>query len=144
MVNDKYDGKDYGNFHIYIKEINTNKSYEIPITKVEISEEDLRVKSAKFSSYVEIDLSANMYYVDIKYWNEKIYSGMILNMEYDEKTGIYSYQSLGHQRWLTSKTWFVFNPTSKTKNLYEALKEFVKKIKSNTSIKSVSLLNNKE
>ena len=32
MVNDKYDGKDYGNFHIYIKEINTNKSYEIPIT----------------------------------------------------------------------------------------------------------------
>lgn len=144
MVNDKYDGKDYGNFHIYIKEINTNKSYEIPITKVEISEEDLRVKSAKFSSYVEIDLSANMYYVDIKYWNEKIYSGMILNMEYDEKTGIYSYQSLGHQRWLTSKTWFVFNPASKTKNLYEALKEFVKKIKSNTSIKSVSLLNKKE
>ena len=144
MVNDKYDGKDYGNFHIYIKEINTNKSYEIPITKVEISEEDLRVKSAKFSSYVEIDLSANMYYVDIKYWNEKIYSGMILNMEYDETTGIYSYQSLGHQRWLTSTTWFVFNPTDKTKNLYEALEEFVKKIKSNTSIKSVSLLNKKD
>lgn len=144
MVNDKYDGKDYGNFHIYIKEINTSKSYEIPITKVEISEEDLRVKSAKFSSYVEIDLSANMYYVDIKYWNEKIYSGMILNMEYDETTGIYSYQSLGHQRWLTSKTWFVFNPTDKTKNLYQALEEFIKKIKSNTSIKSVSLLNKKD
>ena len=144
MVKDKYDGKDYGNFHIYIKEVNTNKSYEIPITKVEISEEDLRVKSAKFSSYVELDLSANMYYVDIKYWNEKIYSGMILNMEYDETTGIYSYQSLGHQRWLTSKTWFVFNPTNKTKNLYEALEEFIKKIKSNTSIKSVSLLNKKD
>ena len=139
MVN-KYNNKKYGNFRVFIKVINTNKSYEIPITKVEISEEDLRVKSAKFSSYKEIDLSANMYYVDIKYRNEKIYSGMILNIEYDEKTGIYSYQSLGHQRWLTSKTWFVFNPTSKTKNLYEALKEFIKKIKSDTSIKSVSLL----
>ena len=137
---DKYNNKKYGNFRVFIKVINTNKTYEIPITKVEISEEDLRVKSAKFSSYVEIDLSANMYYVDIKYWNEKIYSGMILNIEYDEKTGIYSYQSLGHQRWLTSSTWFVFNPSSKTKDLYQALEEMIKKVKSETSIKSVSLL----
>lgn len=144
MANNKYDSKKYGNFNVYIKIINTNKTYEIPITKVEISEEDLRVKSAKFSSYKEIDLSANMYYVEIKYKGEKIYSGIILNMEYDEKTGIYSYQSLGHQRWLTSKTWFVFNPTSKTKNLYEALEEFIERIKSETSIKSVSLLNKKQ
>ena len=144
MAIDKYSGKNYGNFRVFIKVINTNKSYEIPITKVSISEEDLRVKSAKFSSYVELDLSANMYYVDIKYWNEKIYSGMILNIEYDEKTGIYSYQSLGHQRWLTSSTWFVFNPSSKTKDLYQALEEMIKKVKSETSIKSVSLLPKKE
>ena len=70
MANNKYDSKKYGNFNVYIKIINTNKTYEIPITKVEISEEDLRVKSAKFSSYKEIDLSANMYYVEIKYKGE--------------------------------------------------------------------------
>ena len=129
----------YGNFHIYIRVVNEKSNTEIPITKVEISEEDLRVKSAKFSSYIELDLSANMYYVNIKYKNKKIYGGIILNMEYDEKTGIYSYQSLGFQRWLTSKTWFVWNPKSKDKDLYEALQQFIKKIKSETSIGSTIL-----
>lgn len=127
-----------GNFHIYLRFLQDNSIEEVPVKSCSISEEDLRIKSAKISTYKEIDLSNEMTWLYITYMDATVYSGIILDGGYDEKNGIYSYQSLGHQRWLTSKTWYVHNPKEGDKeDLYKAIENMIGKIKKNTSINDV-------
>lgn len=129
-----------GNFHVYLRDMGNDEIEEIPLTSCSISEEDLRIKSAKISTYKEIDLSTEMTWVYITYMNITVYSGILLSGDYDESKGIYSYQSLGHQRWLTSKTWFVHNPKEGDSNdLYKAIEEMIEKIKADTSIAGVDI-----
>ena len=129
-----------GNFHVYLRDMGNDEIEEIPLTSCSISEEDLRIKSAKISTYKEIDLSTEMTWVYITYMNITVYSGILLSGDYDESKGIYSYQSLGHQRWLTSKTWFVHNPKEGDSNdLYKAIEEMIEKIKTDTSIAGVDI-----
>lgn len=127
-----------GNFHIYLRFLQDNSIEEVPVKSCSISEEDLRIKSAKISTYKEIDLSNEMTWLYITYMDATVYSGIILDGNYDEKNGIYSYQSLGHQRWLTSKTWYVHNPKEgDEEDLYKAIENMIDKIKEDTSIDDV-------
>ena len=78
-----------GNFHIYLRFLQDNSIEEVPVKSCSISEEDLRIKSAKISTYKEIDLSNEMTWLYITYMDATVYSGIILDGSYDEKNGIY-------------------------------------------------------
>ena len=105
------------NFHAYLNYRRSRKVKEISLKSLELSEEDLRVKSAKFSTSKKIDTTQEEVWVYVAYNGNAVYSGIILAQEYDETSGYYTYTTIGHQRWLTSKTWFVANPESKDDNL---------------------------
>lgn len=127
------------NFHAYLNFRRSGKVKEISLKSLEMDEEDLRMKSAKFSTSYKIDTTQQQVWVYVAYKGQPVYSGIILTNEYDEQSGYYTYTTIGHQRWLTSKTWFVANPTNKEDSLYDSLKAFCKRIKQETSINGVIL-----
>ena len=130
----KEDMTNDANFHAFISYQKTKKTEEIYLKSFEISEEDLRVKSASFETTKKIDTSKEMTWLYVTFLGQIVYAGNILSSEYDETTGYYKYSTIGHQRWLSSKTWYVANAEAKTEDLYSILKEFLDKTVAETTV----------
>ena len=70
---------------------------QIFYTKYNIKETDMRVKTATFTSPEFFDLTTGVFVVLISSkWHEN-FSGRILDVEYDEETGLYTYQCQDNQ-----------------------------------------------
>ena len=65
---------------------------ETRYTKYNIKETDFRVKTATFSSIQYIDLTTGQYAILISSPYHENFSGIILDCEYNEDTGLYDYQ----------------------------------------------------
>jgi len=72
-------------------------------TNYEITETDGRVKTAKFTSDHEIDLTGGRWWVYITSPYHENFGGRILSMDYDRKTGLYTYQCQDGRRQYLSK-----------------------------------------
>ena len=68
------------------------KDVEFRFSKIQIKETDMRIKTASFSMPYYTDLTTGVYSVLITSPYYENFSGIILNCELDEKTGLYSYQ----------------------------------------------------
>lgn len=69
-----------------------NIKYTVPYTKYSIKETDFRVKTASFTSPIYYDLTQGQYLVLINSKYHENFSGVILDVEYDEDKGLYTYQ----------------------------------------------------
>ena len=78
-------------------------SGKIPFTEYNIKESDYRIKTATFTSPVFFDLTLGQYFVLIQSKYHENFSGIILDVDYDEKTGLYTYQCQDWSRNLISK-----------------------------------------
>ena len=67
-------------------------SNQIAYTKYSIKETDFRVKTASFTSPNYFDLTTGQYCVLIKSKYHENFAGIILDVEYDEKNDLYTYQ----------------------------------------------------
>lgn len=68
------------------------EKYEFPYTKYNIKETDFRTKTASFTSPRYIDLTTGQYAILIESDYHENFAGIILDAEYDEDTGLYTYQ----------------------------------------------------
>lgn len=81
------------------------KNYnETKFSKHQIKETDMRTKTASFTSPQYIDLTTGQYCVLISSPSFENFSGIILSSEYDEKTGLYTYQCQDWSRKHMTKT----------------------------------------
>ena len=79
---------------------------EVHYTKYQIKETDLRVKTATFTSPDYIDLTTGLYYVLISSKYHENFSGVILDVDYDPSTKLYSYQCQDWSRlYITIPEW---------------------------------------
>lgn len=67
-------------------------------TQYQIKESDMRIKTATFTSPNYIDLTTGLYSILITSPMHEDFGGVILNVEYDKKTGWYSYQCQDYSR----------------------------------------------
>lgn len=81
----------------------------IPYTKYNIKETDFRVKTASFTSPQYLDLTTGQYGILIVSKYHENFSGIVLDVEYDEDTGLYTYQCQDWSRRYISKIEFVAN-----------------------------------
>ena len=72
-------------------------------TKYHIKEEDWRVKTASFTSPVHLDLTTGQYAVRIVSKYHENFAGIILDVDYDEDTHLYTYQCQDFSRMYMSK-----------------------------------------
>ena len=80
-----------------------SKSIKIPFTEYSIKESDYRIKTASFTSPVFFDLTTGRHLVKIGSLYHENFAGIMLDVEYDEKTGLYTYQCQDWSRGLISK-----------------------------------------
>ena len=121
------------NFTCFIMDFHgKEKDKKIYLEDFELTEEDLRVKTAKFKSPVKIDVTQTLWLVEIRYIYKtqfvKTYGGVIISGDYDETKGLYTYQTQGYQRYLTSKMMYV-TPVAQADtpySIYEILKDVCK------------------
>ena len=79
-----------------------------PYTKYSIKETDFRVKTATFTSPYFFDLTTSQYLILIKSDYHENFAGIILDVEYDEDTGLYSYQCQDWSRkWISKMEMFI-------------------------------------
>ena len=79
----------------------------VPFTEYSIKESDYRIKTASFTSPIFFDLTLGQYIVRIGSKYHENFSGIILDVDYDEKTGLYTYQCQDWSRKLISKIEYV-------------------------------------
>ena len=85
---------------------------QIFYTKYNIKETDMRVKTATFTSPEFFDLTTSVFVVLISSkWHEN-FSGRILDVEYDEETGLYTYQCQDWSRTYINKFEYIGNNVS--------------------------------
>ena len=95
---------------------------EIPWSKYQIKETDMRAKTATFSSPQYLDLTTGQYLVMISSKLHEDFGGPILTVEYDESTGLYDYQCQDYSRYYQGKFELLIN--GKT-TLYRLLKNLM-------------------
>ena len=78
-------------------------------SKYQIKETDMRVKTASFTSPQKIDLTTGQYGVIFSSPHHENFAGLILNEEYDKKTGLYTYSCQDWSRKYLSKITFIAN-----------------------------------
>ena len=76
-------------------------------SKYTIKESDMRIKTATFDSPQFIDLTTGLYAVKIVSPYHENFAGIILEVTYDEKKGMYSYQCQDFSRLYISKFEFI-------------------------------------
>lgn len=76
---------------------------KVNFTEYNIKETDFRIKTASFVSPVFLDLTQGRHYVLINSLYHENFSGIILDSEYDEDSGLYTYQCQDWSRNLISK-----------------------------------------
>ena len=99
------------NCHIFVKHSSTsvfsyfqwNGKTEVLWNKYQIKESDFRTKTMSFTSPQYIDLTTGVYCVLISSPYHENFSGVILSNDYDENTGLYSYQCQDWSRFYQSK-----------------------------------------
>ena len=81
------------------------KKYGIPViyTKYDIKETDFRIKTASFTSPTFYDLTTGKYAVLIQSKYHENFGGILLDVEYDEDKGLYTYQCQDWSRQYISK-----------------------------------------
>lgn len=79
------------------------KGVETLFSKHQIKETDMRVKTASFTTNQPLDLTDGQFCVLIASPQFENFSGVILSEEYDEKTGLYTYQCQDWSRKLMGK-----------------------------------------
>ena len=82
-------------------------------TKYSIKESDMRIKTATFDSPQFIDLTTGLYAVKIVSPYHENFAGIILDVDYDEDKGIYSYQCQDFSRLYISKFELIANKVKK-------------------------------
>ena len=126
-----------------------SSKHRIPFTKYNIKESDWRVKTATFSSPSYLDLTTGQHAVLIKSKYHENFTGIVLDVEYDEQNGIYNYQCQDWSRrymdtmesiikgdvtlynylmHLLSGAAISLNPTTKEKNKYKTVLSGLRKI----------------
>ena len=75
----------------------------MPFTKYNIRESDMRVKTATFTSPRYLDLTTGQYGLRIVSKYHENFAGLILDVEYDEDTGMYNYQCQDFSRFFMGK-----------------------------------------
>ena len=78
-------------------------------TKYNIREEDWRVKTASFTSPVHLDLTTGQYAVRIVSKYHENFAGIILDVDYDEDTGLYNYKCQDFSRLYMQKMELIIN-----------------------------------
>ena len=78
--------------------------FETPFSKHNIKETDMRIKTASFTTPHQLDLTNGQYCVLITSPQFENFAGVILSEEYDEKTGLYTYQCQDWSRKHMSKS----------------------------------------
>ena len=68
------------------------KAQVMPYSKYDIKESDFRVKTATFTTNHYIDLTTGQYAILISSKYHENFSGVILDVDYDEDKGEYTYQ----------------------------------------------------
>ena len=101
------------------------KRYGTPViwTKYDIKETDMRVKTASFTSPTFYDLTTGLFAVLFQSKYHENFSGLVLDVEYDEETGLYTYQCQDWSRQYISK----FEIWTKQMPLYQILQYLVSK-----------------
>ena len=94
-----------------------NQRADIHFSKHSIKETDMRVKTASFTTNQQVDLTTGQYCVLITSPQFENFAGVILSEEYDEKTGLYTYQCQDWSRKHMGKT----NMKIITSNLWNVL-----------------------
>lgn len=99
------------------KIVNWETGKKIPFTKYNIKETDMRVKTATFSSPQYLDLTTGLFAVRIVSKYHENFGGIVLDVDYDENTGMYDYQCQDFSRLYISKPEFLI----KNGNIYKIL-----------------------
>lgn len=99
----------------------------IPYSKYSIKESDMRVKTANFTSPQHMDLTTGLHAIRIVSKYHENFAGIVLDVDYDENTGLYTYQCQDFSRLYMDKFEAIF---SKIK-LYNLLKLIISSGKSN-------------
>ena len=86
------------------KTVNWNGSKKIPYQKYSVKESDMRVKTATFTSPQYLDLTTGLYAIRILSRYHENFAGVVLDVDYNEDTGLYDYQCQDFSRFYISKT----------------------------------------
>ena len=76
---------------------------KIPYSKYNIKESDMRIKTATFSSPQYLDLTTGLFAIRIVSKYHENFAGLVLDVTYNEKTGIYDYQCQDFSRFYISQ-----------------------------------------
>lgn len=98
-----------------------SKSQNMPYTKYTIKESDMRVKTASFVSPNYIDLTIGQYAIRIISKYHENFAGILLDVEYDEDTGLYTYQCQDFSRLYIGK----FEAIWDKMQIYECLMQLI-------------------
>ena len=99
------DAADKSGYTVLSADLSTfhEKKGDIYFTNYEITETDPRVKTAKFTTPLYFDLTRGRQYAQITSPYHENFGGQILDVDYDKKTGLYTYQCQDGRRAYLSK-----------------------------------------
>ena len=86
------------------KTVNWKGSKKIPYQKYSVKESDMRIKTATFTSPQYLDLTTGLYAIRILSRYHENFAGVVLDVDYNEDTGLYDYQCQDFSRFYISKT----------------------------------------
>lgn len=92
---------------LWVEDLGMKWNFDIGDTKFskyQIKETDMRTKTASFTTPQSLDLTNGQYIILITTPQHENFSGAILNVEYDPKTDLYTYQCQDWSRFYMSKT----------------------------------------
>lgn len=117
-----------------------NEPYEIMFSEFTITETDLRVKTATWTSPQYVDLTKGRACVWIQRKYGENFGGVILSCEFDESSGLYKYEAQDWNRLLTSKVYVILAGDTK---VYDIVKKLLVKCNLSTvGLKSIDSYNN--
>ena len=96
---------------------------DITFTNYEITETDPRVKTAKFTTDTYLDLTRGRHWVYITSPYHEGFGGMVLKVDFDKSTGLYTYQCQDGRRQYLSQRRFISLDNNHT--VYDALEFFL-------------------
>lgn len=101
--------------------INTGEFTAIAWEKYNIKETDMRIKTASLTTPQYIDLTTGVYHIFIASKYHENFIGTLLDVEFDEDNGLYTYKIQDMSREYISKMQAVFTPNQKMR-IYDILR----------------------
>jgi len=93
----------------------------VPFTEYEINETDRRTKTAKFTTPISLDLTANFTYVIITNPYHEDFGGVVLSVDYDADKDLYTYQCQDWRRKYISKGRWIGNEKATKYQMIETM-----------------------